>query len=190
MKKLLFVLAVSMAIGLGVSVASAATRCNPVLTPGENLARVAANCPPSTTFTIKDGTYKLSRAVIANSGDTFKVGGTNRVTISGLSISGTKGGEWCEPECGGAIKKDGRNLHVLNVRLHHNPNQGIGNPGPGFLLKNSEIDHNGSASFTKGGNSSAAGIKITRGLATFRNNEVHYNYWHGIWCDGFAESIE
>src|ERR687893_2902179 len=132
LNKLLVVLAVSMAIGLGVSVASAATTCNPVLTPGENLARVAANCPPSTTFAIKDGTYKLSRAVIANSGDTFKgvysdrsrpqihangawiafnVGGTNRVTISGLSISGTKGGEWIDPECGGAIKKDARNLH-------------------------------------------------------------------------------
>ena len=210
MKKLLLVLAASMAIGVGVSVASAATRCNPVLTPGENLARVAASCPPSTTFTIKDGTYKLSRAVNANSGDTFKgvysdrtrpkidangaqmafnVGGTNRVTISGLSISGTKGGEWCEPACGGAIKKDGRNLHVLNVRLHHNPNQGIGNPGPGFLLKNSEIDHNGSASFTNGSNSSAAGVKITRGPATFRNNKVHHNYWHGIWCDGFADSM-
>jgi hypothetical protein len=143
-KKLWLVLVVSMAIGLGVSVAPAATRCNPVLTPGENLARVAAHCPPSTTFTIKDGTYKLSRAVIAQSGDTFKgvysdatrpkidangaqmafnVGGTKGVTISGLSISGTRGGEWCEPACGGAIKKDGRNLHVLNVRLHHNLNQ-------------------------------------------------------------------
>ena len=210
MNKLLLVLAVSMAIGLGVSVASAATRCNPVLTPGEDLARVAAHCPPSTTFTIKDGTYKLSRAVIANSGDTFKgvysdgtrpkidangalmafnVGDTKGVTISSLSISGTGGGEWCEPACGGAIKKDGWNLHVLNVRLHHNPNQAVSNPGPGFLLKNSEIDHNGSASFTKGGTSSAAGVKITRGPATFKNNKVHHNYWHGIWCDGFAESI-
>src|SRR5918996_5543659 len=209
--KLLFVLAVSMAIGLGVSVASAATRCNPVLTPGENLARVAAHCPPSTTFTIKDGTYKLSRAVIANSEDTFKgiysdktrpkidangaemafnVGGTKGVTISGLSISGTGGGDGCEPACGGAIKKDGRNLHVINVRLHHNPNQGIGNPGPGFLLKNSKIDHNGSASFTNGGNASAAGVKITKGPATFINNEVHHNYWHGIWCDEYAGSIE
>ena len=210
MKKLLLVLAVSMAIGLGVSVASAATTCTPVLTPGENLARVAANCPPSTTFTIKDGTYKLSRAVNANSGDTFKgvysdrtrpkidangaqmafnVGGTNRVTISGLSISGTKGGEWCEPACGGAIKKDGRNLHVINVRLHHNANQGIGNPGSGFLLKNSEIDHNGSASFTDDSTASAAGVKITNGPATFRNNQVHHNYWHGIWCDEFAGSM-
>src|ERR687894_2831208 len=210
LNKLLVVLAVSIPIGLGVSVASAARTCNPVLTPGENLARVAAHCPPSTTFTIKDGPDKLSRAVIANSGDTFKgiysdktrpkidangalmsfnVGDTNRVTISGLSISGTGGGEWCEPECGGAIKKDGRNLHVINVRLHHNPNQAIGNPGPGFLLKNSEIDHNGSASFTNDSVSSTAGVKITRGPATFRNNEVHHNYWHGIWCDGFAEPI-
>jgi hypothetical protein len=209
-KKLLLVLAVSMAIGLGVSFASAATTCHPVLTPSENIARVAARCPPATTFIIKDGTYKLSRAVVANSGDTFKglysdksrpqidangaaiafnVGGTNRVTISGLSISGTKGGKGCKPACGGGIKKDGRNLHVLNVRLHHNPNQGIGNPGPGFVLKNSEIDHNGSASFTKGGTSSAAGVKLTKGPATFRNNEVHHNYWYGIWCDEYAGSI-
>src|SRR5215217_1329989 len=211
MNKLLVVLAVSMAIGLGVSVASAAARCNPVLTPGEDLARVAANCPPSTTFTIKDGTYKLSRAVNASSGDTFKgvysdktrpkidangalmafnVEDTKGVTISGLSISETRGGEWCEPACGGAIKKDGWNLHVLNVRLHHNPNQGISNPGPGFLLKNSEIDHNGSASFTNGGTSSTAGVKLSKGPATFRNNMVHHNYWHGIWCDEFAGSIE
>ncbi len=210
MKKLWLVLAVSIAIGLGASDGSAATRCHPVLTPGEHLARVAAHCPPSTTFIIKDGTYKLSRAVDAKSGDTFKgvysdgsrpqivanrttiafnVGGTNRVTIRGLSISGTRGGEECEPACGGAIKKEGWNLHVINVRLHHNPNQGLGHPGPGFLLKNSEIDHNGSASFTKDGTSSAAGVKITRGPATFKNNKVHHNYWHGIWCDGFAESI-
>jgi parallel beta-helix repeat protein len=209
-KKPLLVLAVSIAIGLGASVASAATTCHPVLTPGENIARVAARCPPSTTFIIKDGTYKLSRAVVANSGDTFKglysdksrpqidangaaiafnVGGTNRVTISGLSISGTKGGKGCKPACGGGIKKDGRNLHVLNVRLHHNPNQGIGNPGPGFVLKNSEIDHNGSAPFTSGSATSSAGVKITQGPATFKNNRIHHNYWHGIWCDGFAVSI-
>src|SRR5215203_4909244 len=148
-----------MVIGIGVSVASAATTCNPVLTPGENLARVAAHCPPSTTFTIKDGTYKLSRAVIANSEDAFKgvysdgtrpkidangalmafnVGDTKGVTISGLSISGTGGGQWCEPECGGAIKRDGSYLQVINRTLHHNPNHAISNPGPAFLLKTSE----------------------------------------------------
>ena len=210
MKRLLLVLAASMAIGLGVSVASAATACNPALTPGENLARVAATCPPSTTFTINDGDYKLTGPVDADSEDTFKgvysdrsrpiidangatiafdVSATNRVTISGLSVTGTKGGDWCEPACGGAIKGDGTNLHVLNVRLHHNPNQGIGNPGGGFLLQNSELDHNGSASFTNGSTSSAAGVKITKGPATFSNNSIHDNYWNGIWCDEFAGSI-
>ena len=76
----------------------------------------------------------------------FNVGDTKGVTISGLSISGTGGRRVVRPRMRGAIKKDGRNLHVLNVRLHHNLNQGIGNPGPGFVLENSEIDHNGSAS--------------------------------------------
>jgi hypothetical protein len=125
-KKLWLVLAVSMAIGLVVSVAPAATKCEPVLTPGENLARVAASCPPSTTFTIKDGTYKLSTAVDASSGDTFKgvysdgsrpqihangaqiafnVGDTKGVTISGLSISGTGGGAWCDPACGAPSRR-------------------------------------------------------------------------------------
>src|ERR671912_739988 len=101
LNKLLFVLAVSMAIGLGVSVASAATRCNPVLTPGENLARVAAHCPPSTTFTIKDGTYKLTTAVNANSGDTFKgvysdpkpPANTRQRGVDGLQRRGYQGGD-------------------------------------------------------------------------------------------------
>ena len=48
MKKLLSVLAAVAAIGLGVQTASAAGRCDPVLTPGEYLNRLAANCPPST----------------------------------------------------------------------------------------------------------------------------------------------
>ncbi len=216
MNKLLLILVASMAIGLGIPAASAATTCKPVLTPGEDLTRAAATCPPSTTFTIKDGAYKLSGPVAANSGDVFKgvysdgtrpkidangaryafdVGHTNRVTIKNLSVTGTKGGDWCEPSCGGAIKGDGTNLHILNVRIHHNPNQGIGNPGDGFLLQNSEIDHNGSYSFTSlPGNpakeaSSAAGVKITKGSATFRNNKIHHNYWNGIWCDGYAGSV-
>ncbi len=210
MKKLLTVLVAVTAIGLGVQTASAAGRCDPVITRGEDLNRVAANCPPSTTFTIKDGAHKLSGPVDADSGDTFEgsysdrtrptidangapyafdVRGTRGVTIRGLSVTGAKGGDRCEPWCGSAIKGDGTNLRVLNVRLHHNPNQGIGNPGDGLLLKNSEIDHNGSYSFTSmDGNSgkepsSAAGVKITDSTATFTNNEIHDNYWSGIWCD-------
>jgi Right handed beta helix region len=212
MKKILVVVAALAAIGIGAPAASAAI-CEPVLTPGENLTLVAANCPGSTTFTIKDGAYKLSGRVNADSGDTFKgvysdgtrptidangatmafdVAGTNAVTIRGLDVSGTGGGDWCEPECGSAIK-GGTNLHVLNVRLHHNPNQGIGASGDGLLLENSRIDHNGSYSFTGLDDfgtepTSSAGVK-TFSSATFRNNKIHDNYWNGLWCDGFAGPI-
>jgi parallel beta-helix repeat protein len=212
MKKLFTILAAALAaIGLEAHVASAAARtCDSVITPGEGLAKAAANCPPSTTFTIKDGAYKLSGPIDADSGDTFKgsysdgslptinangaenafnVSGTNRVTIRSLSISGAGGDDRCEPACGGAIKGDGTKLHVLNARLHHNANQGIGNPGDGFILKNSEIDHNGSYRFTSldssssKDTSSSAGVKITGSSATLTNNRIHHNYWHGFWCD-------
>ena len=210
MKKLLAIFAALAAIGVEAHVASAARTCDSVISPGEGLAEAAANCPPSTTFTIKDGAYKLSRPINADSGDTFKgsysdgtlptikakraesafdVSGTNRVTIRSLSISGAGGGDKCAPACGGAIKGDGTKLHVLNSRLHHNANQGIGNPGDGFILKNSEIDHNGSYRFTALDNSSgkdtssSAGVKIAGNSATLTNNRVHHNYWIGIWCD-------
>ena len=70
MKKFLAIFAALAAIGLEAHLASAAARtCDSVLTPGEGLAEAAANCPPSTTFTIKDGSYKLSRPINADSGD-------------------------------------------------------------------------------------------------------------------------
>jgi parallel beta-helix repeat protein len=218
MKTLLTVMTALAAIGFGATVASAGT-CDPVLIPGEDLTKVAANCPGSTTYTIKDGAYELSGPVIADSGDTFKgiysdrtrptidangatsafyVGDTNGVTIQGLDVTGTEGGKWCEPGCGSAIKGDGTNLHLADVRLHHNPNQGIGNPGDGLLLENSRIDHNGSYNFTllekfkspeSFHPSSSAGVKITGTTATIRNNVFHDNYWTGIWCDEFGGPI-
>jgi hypothetical protein len=215
LKDLLVVLAALAAIGLGASAASADI-CDPILTPGEDLSQVAANCPGSTTFTIEDGAYTLSGPVDAESGDVFQgvysdrtrpkidangaenafvVGGTDAVTISGLNVTGTGGGDWCEPSCGSAIMGRGTNLHVLNVRLHHNPNQGIGNPGDGFLLQNSKIDHNGSYSFTIMDRdsgmepSSSAGVK-TLSSGTFRNNKIHDNYWIGIWCDGLVSESQ
>src|SRR5918994_70615 len=189
MNKLLAILAALAVIGLEAHVASAARTCDSVISPGEGLAQAAAKCPPSTTFTIKDGAYKLTGPIVADSGDTFKgtysdgslptikakraesafnVSGTNQVTIRSLSISGAGGGDECAPACGGAIKGDGTKLHIL---------------------KNSEIDHNGSYRFTSldsssgKDTSSSAGVKITGSSATLTNNRVHHNYWHGIWCD-------
>src|SRR5215218_3188675 len=73
MKKLLAIFVAALAaIGLEAHVASAARTCNSVITPGEGLAKAAANCPPSTTFIIKDGAYKLPGPIDVDSGDTFK----------------------------------------------------------------------------------------------------------------------
>lgn len=207
-KWVLTILAVLAAIGLGSSAASA-DPCSPTITSGENIAQVVSSCSGSTTFTIKDGSYRLSAPINASSGDAFEgvyadgsrpvidangerfafsVGGTNGVRISGLDISGADDGDYCAPACGKAISGDGTNLRVSNVRLHHNSNQGVGNPGDGFVLENSEIDHNGSYEFTaldrssRSEPSTAAGIKI-HNSGTFRNNEIHDNYWGGIWCD-------
>lgn len=207
-KRMVVVAAVLAAIWVGTPVASAGT-CAPTITPGESISRVVADCPGSTTFTIRDGSYKLSGPINVSSGDVFKgiysdgtrptidangieiafqVGGTNRVRIHGLDIFGADGGNGCAPACGKAIGGEGTNLHVTNVRTHHNANQGIGNPGDGFVLENSEIDHNGSYAFTemdresRSEPSSAAGIKILNS-GTFRNNKIHHNYWNGIWCD-------
>jgi hypothetical protein len=57
LKKLLAIFAALAAIGLGAHVATAARTCDSVIAPGEGLAKAAAKCPPSTTFTIKDGIY-------------------------------------------------------------------------------------------------------------------------------------
>src|SRR5215204_2677033 len=73
MKKLLAIFVAALAaIGLEAHLASAARTCNSVITPGEGLAKAAANCPPSTTFIIKDGAYKLPGPIDVDSGDTFK----------------------------------------------------------------------------------------------------------------------
>lgn len=207
-KMLVTIFAILVALGLGAPVASARA-CAPTITPGENIAQVAASCPGSTIFTIKDGSYKVSGPIDVDNGDVFKgvyfdgtrptidangaevifqVGGTNGVRIAALDISGADGGNRCAPACGKAIGGDGTNLRVSNVRIHHNANQGIGNPGNGFVLENSEIDNNGSYVFTamdrdsRAEPSSAAGIKILNS-GTFRNNKIHDNYWNGIWCD-------
>lgn len=207
-KRMLAASAVLVAIWAGTSVASAGP-CAPTITPGENISRIVASCPGSINFTIKDGYYKLSNPINVSSGDTFtgvyvdgtrpkidangediafQVGGTNGVRIRGLDIFGADGGNGCAPACGKAIGGEGTNLHVNNVRIHHNANQGIGNPGDGFVLEDSEIDNNGSYVFTamdrnsRSEPSSAAGIKILNS-GTFRNNKIHDNYWNGLWCD-------
>ena len=130
MKKLLAIFAALVAIGLEAHLASAARTCDSVITPGEGLAKAAADCPPSTTFIIKDGAYKLTGPIDADSGDTFKgtysdgslptinarraesafyVSGTNRVTIRSLSIGGAGAARSARRRAGAPSRETGRN---------------------------------------------------------------------------------
>jgi parallel beta-helix repeat protein len=119
----------------------------------------------------------------------FDAGRSNGATIQDLSISGAVGNDNCEPACGRGIS-GGEKLTVRNVRAHHNANQGIGGTQPGLLVTNSEIDHNGSASFALDGSPrSAAGIKSVNGFSVINSN-VHDNYWSGVWCDNLCGAMQ
>ena len=110
--------------------------------------------------------------------------GSDGALIKGLKISGAVGGNYCETACGKGIY-GGTNLTVDDARITGNANNGIGGAGVGLVVKNSEIDHNGSRSFTRldGGLSQSAGIKSARGSLTVLNSYIHDNYWVGLWCD-------
>jgi hypothetical protein len=171
--------------------------------PGANLVNVAAAAPSGTTFCIHQGTYYVPQPVKVQSGDRFvgvyssfprptikssiaqqvlNAGGSTGAIIQGLRVEGAVGDQSCQPECGRGIS-GGTKLTVDDVRLTNNKNQGIGGAGSGLLVKNSEIDHNGSAPFAQQtGRETAAGIKSVNPM-TVQNSYIHDNYWAGVWCD-------
>lgn len=184
--------------------ATTATRCSGVqVDPSEDLAAVAGAKLPGTTFCIRDGSYKVSRAVEVQSGDrfvgvysdgtrpsvsttralhVFDANGSRGAVVRGLKVSGAIGNDRCEPDCGRGIG-GGTNLRVINVRATGNANQGIGGTGPGLLVARSIVDNNGSYSFSRdGGPVSAAGIKSVNSI-TVLNSKILKNYWAGVWCD-------
>jgi len=171
--------------------------------PPQNLTNVAAGSPAGTTFCIHDGTYSVSNPVRVQNNDKFiglyndssrpqivttqaqqlfNAGGSNGATIKGLKVSGAVGGDSCKPGCGQGIR-GGDHLTVYDVWVTNNKNQGIGGAGPGLLVQNSIIDHNGSYAFTSNPDvNSSAGIKTTNSI-TVLNSKIYDNYWNGVWCD-------
>jgi len=204
-----FALVMAFAVVMGLLAASggdsqAATSCTGKhVYPGANLVSVAAGAPAGTTFCIHQGTYSVSQAVIVQDGDrfigvyqslprpivkttsarmVFNAAGSNRALIQDLRIEGAVGDQSCQPSCGRGIS-GGYNLTVANVWLTLNKNQGIGGTGGGLLVKNSEIDHNGSSPFAQQtGKETAAGIKSANPM-NIQNSYIHDNYWAGVWCD-------
>lgn len=190
----------------------AAVACEKHVYPSQSLPGVAKNTASGTTFCVHDGTYKIASPVIVQSGDVFlgvysdssrPVVTTDTArhifdagagiagheddavgaTIQKLTISGAKGDDRCEPNCGRGIG-GGKNLTVAQARITNNQNQGIGGTLPGLMVRDSVIDNNGSRSFSylDGGPSSTSGIKSVNSV-TVVNSYIHHNWWNGVWCD-------
>ena len=187
-----------------VTEAESATSCvGKQLSSSQDLASVAAATPAGTTFCLQQGTYNVSTPVKVQSNDkfvgvytsfprpsvttntagqVFDANGSYGATIEGLRVEGAVGQKSCQPFCGRGIS-GGTNLTVSDVRATENDNQGIGGTGDGLLVRNSELDNNGSAPFAQqDGGESAAGLKSVNSMTVVDSN-IHDNYWAGVWCD-------
>jgi hypothetical protein len=181
------------------------------VSPGDGLTRTAATSPAGTTFCINDGTYYVSSNIPVQDGDTFTgvysdgtrpevkgvgaehvfyTAGADNATIRGLAVSGAVGGDYCEPTCGRGIGGGGNNLLIEDVRAYENANQGAGGLGSGAIVRNSQFDHNGSASFSDlAGPRSSAGLKTVASIKVY-NSTFTNNYWNGFWCDVECNATE
>ena len=108
----------------------------------------------------------------------FDVRGKMNVTLADLSVTGAVGSKSCKPECGKGIRP-GQYTVIDNVRAHHNFALGISAGGPGVVIRNSEIDHNGNPVLY---GCCSGGVKGVRSYL-IENSYVHHNLGNGIWCD-------
>lgn len=176
------------------------------VTPTQNLTTVAASNPSGTTFCLADGTYNVSQPVVAQSNDRFigvysdstrpqvkavngspygfDCGGSTGAYIANLGVSGATGINTSHPYPGRGIHS-GTSLTIDNVRAYNNKNSGIGGAGPGLLVQNSEVDHNGDPEFYNkpGFPVDSAGVKSVSSMKVINSN-IHDNEWVGVWCDG------
>jgi hypothetical protein len=183
---------------------AAGEQCTGVqVSPGEDLARVAAARAAGTTFCIRDGNYPVASKIVVQSTDIFKgiysdgtrpsvttttaeqifdANGSTGATISGITVSGAVGDTSCQPECGRGIS-GGTNLTLDDVRAEENENQGVGGTGANLVIRNSVFDSNGTREFYADGTyASAAGVKSVNSMFIY-NSRATDNAWVGFWCD-------
>lgn len=183
--------------------------------PGSDLAAIARDNPQGTTFCLHDGLYEPSAMVVPKQGQRYSgiysdgskpiVDGRDRlprvfdippeapgVALEGITITGSTGGDDCEPGCGSGVKVRAIDTTMTDVRLTGNPNQGAAVQSYASLtFLDGEVDNNGSYSFTLMDRddgkepSASAGIKSI-GKLTVRRSHFHHNYWNQIWCDELA----
>jgi parallel beta-helix repeat protein len=134
------------------------------------------------------------------------VGMAQKVTIRGLIIekyavpsqfgaihardygTNTPSTNWTIDSCeirlnhGGGVRV-GNSTRVLNSKLHHNGQLGVGGIGDNVLVQGNEIAYNNYAGFKYGWEAGGSKFAHSNGLQA-RNNYVHHNKGPGLWTDG------
>jgi hypothetical protein len=204
--------ATSLLVGLAVGSAAGATgTCTgKKVYPGDDLVAIAKQCGPGSIFYVNDGNYSVDHPISVDSNDVwagvysddtrpqirggatpqiFDVGYSDGARIRNLAISGANGTPACRPTCGRGVH-GGMNLTLKNVRLYENANQGAGGQEAGLVIRNSEIDHNGTSEFYEDPTyASAAGVKSVNSFAVY-DSSIHDNAWNGVWCDLECDTLE
>jgi parallel beta-helix repeat protein len=180
--------------------ASAVTCSGVQLKSGMSISSAVKGHSTGTTFCLASGTYSLSSTIFAKDGDTFVGTGSSRnstllkttsvqiifdgkdnrnITFRHFAVSGAINrcpGTNCGPT--GRALSGGINVHVEDMHLFGNGTNGIAGMGPGLIVNNSEIDHNG----FKVGDWVSDGIKAVNPF-TVTNSYIHDNRNSGIHCD-------
>jgi hypothetical protein len=129
----------------------------------------------------------------------FQIGDSqDGVTFRGMDISKAQAYKVdtvtrCSPNCGRGISL-GDDATVIDSRIHHNENQGIGGTHNGTLtVRDSEIHDNGygddGAYYAQDDLETAAGIKtadsnsVVPGHHSVTDSHLHRNAWSAVWCD-------
>lgn len=155
-----------------------------------DLAKAAKDAPEGATLYL-NGTYEVTTPITPKRGqsfigpativgvgvlDVFNIRPVPNVTLVDLDISGaSRHGVACW-----------FGTEVLRCHLHHNGKDGVGGDlqgedGAAVVVRDCEIDHNGSDEWLGKG---AAGVKVfhTR-RAVIQGCHVHGNYGNGVWAD-------
>jgi hypothetical protein len=179
------------------SVAATGGGCARRVSPGGSIQAAINSAAGGATICLAPGRWGVRTPIVpkagqkligAGRGATFLTGagasmiinakGRHNVTISGMSISGARGGYGCRPACGRGIGA-GAYMRVSNVRVFNNDLMGIAGSGLGMVITTSEIHNNGSPNLV---NCCAGGVKTAHAY-TITNSYVHDNIGIGIWCD-------
>jgi len=78
--------------------------------------------------------------------------------------------------------RTGDYMLLVNSRIHHNGQLGVGGTGRSVTIKDNEIDHNNTQGFSPGWEAGGTKFVLTEQLLV-TSNHVHHNMGPGLWTD-------